>query len=106
MKPLHQGIVAYRLNHRAPTEDGIVTVNPAANDRFLVFIDNETWMVHSSGQHEFKGKNTGPCMVAGTRVDTLKNLPGPVQEVIAARCEHLDGLKFQPACAEVNAKGD
>jgi len=71
-----QGIAAYRLTNR--------------NDSFLVFIDEETWLMDTSGRTEYRGNGRSTCEVAGTRVDTLDNLPDTVRELIAARCEVLD----------------
>jgi len=71
-----QGIAAYRLSNR--------------NDSFLVFIDEETWLMDTSGRTEYRGSGRSPCEVAGTRVDTLDNLPDTVRELIASRCEVLD----------------
>lgn len=72
-----EGIAAFRLDQK--------------NESFLVFIDNETWLMETNGRTEFRGSNRSPCIVAGTRVDTLDNLPDTVRELIAARCEVLDG---------------
>lgn len=72
-----QGIAAFRLDQQ--------------NDSFLVFIDNETWVMETCGRSEFRGENRSPCVVAGTRVDSLENLPDTVRGMIAARCEVLDG---------------
>jgi len=72
-----QGIVAFRLDQK--------------NESFLVFIDDETWVMETDGRTEYRGNSRNPCEVAGTRVDTLDNLPDAVRELIAARCEVLDG---------------
>lgn len=79
-----EGIAAYRIragsSHFATNQ----------NDSFLVFIDDETWLMDARGGIvEVPVRLSGPEW--GTRVDTLDNLPDTVRELIAARCEVLDG---------------
>lgn len=92
-----QGIVAYRLNH-VTDEYGVTSVNHSMNERFIVIIDDEMWLIHANGRHELRGRVVEPSMIAGTRVETLSNLPDPVRSVIACRAEILDDadeLKFE-----------
>jgi len=80
---MSQGIAAFRLDHK--------------NEKFLVLIDDETWVMEADGRTEYRGNSKSPCEVAGTRVDTLDNLPNTVRESIAARCEVLDGAELLEA---------
>jgi len=88
---MRKGIAVYRLN-KVQGEDGIITTNHAANNRFLAVIDNEVWNISGNGHRQLTGLQSeiGPFSVAGTPVLSLANLPEPVQAVIAERFEALD----------------